>query len=81
MDWQICKKDKDTIIITIEDDELNSADKEAFLDLVLNRTGGDSWGSWGTRYINSNAVEYHIPKKIWDMPTFQEKYFFICLML
>ena len=81
MHWQISKKDSDQVIITVDDDEPNSADKEAYLDLILNRTGGDSWGNWGTRYIKDNRVEYHISKATWDNKDFQEKYFLICLML
>ena len=38
------------------------------------RTGGDSWGDWGTFYMNSHSIEYHIPKKTWDDPNAMKFY-------
>ena len=81
MKWQISKKFQDTVEITIWDDEPNSSDKEAYLDLVLNKYRDPVFGSWGSRHINSDNIEYQIDKRIWDNNEFQEKYFLINLML
>lgn len=81
MQHQISKKIENTVEITILDSESNSSDKEAYLDLLLNRTGGDSWGQWGTRYMYDDKVVYRIPKSIWDNKEFQKKYMLILLSL
>jgi hypothetical protein len=80
MKHQISKEFVDTVIITIEDDEINSSDKEAFLDVLLN-SFRDQNGSWGSRHINSDNVKYAIHKRIWDDVTFQKKYLMLQLSL
>ena len=80
MKHQISRQFIDTVIITIEDDESNSSEKEAYLDLILNNFR-DARGSWGSRHINSNNVQYLVNKSIWDNAEFQKKYMLLMLSL
>lgn len=80
MKHQISKQFKDTVIITIEDDEINSSEKEAYLDLILNNFR-DAHGSWGSRHSNADNVKYAIHKSIWDNAEFQKKYMLLMLSL
>lgn len=80
MKHQISKQFQDTVIITIEDDEINASEKEAYLDLILNGFR-DASGSWGFRHINSANVQYGIQKSIWDNAEFQKKYMLLMLSL
>jgi hypothetical protein len=80
MEWKISKQFENTIAITIWDDEINSSDKEAFLDLILNKHR-NKMDSWGSRHINSDNVVYLIHKTIWDNKEFQKNYMLLSLSL
>lgn len=80
MKHEISRTLLDTMIITIDDDEPNSADKEALLDLILNQFRNEL-GSWGQRFVNSDNVKYAIHKQIWDNKEFQKKYLRLILSL
>ena len=63
------------VIISIMDDESNSSDKDAFLDvLILNYAVTD-------RTFKSNRIEYRIDKSIWNNREFQKKFMWIELSL
>jgi hypothetical protein len=64
-----------TVIISILDDESNSSDKDAFLDmLILNYQVTD-------RTFKANRIEYRIDKAIWNDKEFQKKFMWLELSL
>jgi hypothetical protein len=80
MKHEFCPKDSETVIITVEDDEPNSDEKQFGLNSLLGRTGGDCWGTWGTCLDTGSSFKYRISKKTWTDTDFQKKYMMLFLI-
>lgn len=66
-------------IITIKDEEDLDSNKEASLDLILNKYRDPVSDSWGQRFVNQNSVQYQINDTVWENKNFQQDFMLLLL--
>ena len=66
-----------TVVITIQDSESNSSDKDAFLDLLIS-TQSDQVTD---RTYRSDKIQYRITRTLWNNEEFQKKFMWLTISL
>ena len=67
----------DTVVVTIQDNESNSSDKDAFLDLLISK-----WSDQATdRTYQSDQIQFRITRTLWNKHKFQKRFLWLTTSL